>query len=212
MCDIATRQLVENSVQDFVGQRKAFTAYDVTKDVRTKGVRERHNELKKEVHQIFNDGQMSDYTRALVQLPSAPGPAFLYHPPELDPNLYASGTATPTTVAPSPGASPVVAPAAPATTSAGQSIQTQGNGFVRIPVSLVKAIGLNGGDDAVVYEDGGEVCVCSPANTPAGANAKVQKVDPRGNVRLYSGTLSSAGIGGGTINVRQDGSRLVISE
>lgn len=202
MCSIATRQLIENSIQGFIGKRNPFTAFDVTKDIRSKGgSHERHNELKKEVHQIFDDGQMQDYNRSLVRLPSAPGPAFLYHPPEVDPNSYVAGTATPQTVVqaqPSATSGCSGAQANQVVTTVDDddddgALSQQGKGFIRIPVSLVRAIGLKGGDQANIRVAGNSQVEVSK---PIGIVGKLQMVDPRGNVRIYGSTLRDAGIFG----------------
>lgn len=75
-------------VAEKVANREAFSAYDVTKEVRGRGTPCEHWLYKDVVHQLFQAGEMQDYLRTLIQYP--PGPAFLYHPPEIDANQYAA--------------------------------------------------------------------------------------------------------------------------
>jgi len=89
--DIATTSEVENMVAVLINQRKPFSAFDITKAVRSAGFKERHKDVKQVVHQLYGDEEMSDYTRTLVDFPGGNGPAFLYHPPEIDPDSVVSG-------------------------------------------------------------------------------------------------------------------------
>jgi len=87
--DAALQSVIEAVVNDKVQAGEMFTAYDVTKEVRNRGHRERHNNMKTVVHDYYGRGLMgSDYTRTLIPIQGAPVPAFLYHRYTDDPTTY----------------------------------------------------------------------------------------------------------------------------
>ena len=87
--DAALQTVIEAVVNDKVQAGEMFTAYDVTKEVRNRGHRERHNNMKQVVHDYYGRGLMgSDYTRTLIPIQGAPVPAFLYHRYTDDPTSY----------------------------------------------------------------------------------------------------------------------------
>lgn len=92
---------VEALVKDLVAARKAFTAFNVTRELRAKGDTVVHRELRPIVHGIYRKDQMGDYQHCNVQPSGFPTPAILYHPPEVDPNDFVGeilvGTAQATT-------------------------------------------------------------------------------------------------------------------
>jgi hypothetical protein len=59
MCDVATRQMVEDEIGDKVAKKHMFTAWDITRVVRQKGGSGRHGELKVVVHELFANGEMA---------------------------------------------------------------------------------------------------------------------------------------------------------
>jgi hypothetical protein len=79
---------VENTVKDLVSARKAFTAFNVTKELRAKGQQVFHRDLRNVVHGIYRQQQMDDYQQTQVQPSGFPRPAILYYPPEVDPNEF----------------------------------------------------------------------------------------------------------------------------
>lgn len=85
---------VENTVKDLVAARKAFTAFNVTKELRAKGQQVFHRDLRNVVHGIYRQQQMDDYQQTQVQPSGFPRPAILYYPPEVDPNEFTGDVIT----------------------------------------------------------------------------------------------------------------------
>jgi len=89
MVDAALQSVIESVVNDKVQDGEMFTAYDVTKEVRNRGHRERHDNIKQVVHDYYGRGAMGpDYTRTLIPIAGAPIPAFLYHRHTDDPTTF----------------------------------------------------------------------------------------------------------------------------
>src|SRR5262252_3992392 len=89
MVDAALQSVIESVVNDKVQDGEMFTAYDVTKEVRNRGHRERHDNIKQVVHDYYGRGLMGpDYTRTLIPIAGAPMPAFLYHRHTDDPTTF----------------------------------------------------------------------------------------------------------------------------
>jgi hypothetical protein len=78
---------VEKVVIEMTKNRRLFTAHDVTKLVRhsVDGENVRHNDVKKEVHSLFDNDEMGIYERTQVRLGSSGSP-FVYHLNHQDPN------------------------------------------------------------------------------------------------------------------------------
>ncbi|HUW47688.1 MAG TPA: hypothetical protein VMW36_02965 [Patescibacteria group bacterium] len=78
---------VEQVVTDLTRNRRLFSAHDVTKLLRDKlsGERIRHNDVKKEVHSMYDNDDLGIYTRTQVTLNDGSSP-FVYHLPHHDPN------------------------------------------------------------------------------------------------------------------------------
>jgi len=98
---------VREVVQEFVAKSMAFTAWDATKEARSRAIKaglpgSYHGALKQIVHDMSRGGDMPGYDRVLVTPPGSPAPAWLYHPQGFDPSSYAGqpvaaapGTPTP---------------------------------------------------------------------------------------------------------------------
>ena len=70
---------VEAEVARRVAAGDSFTALDVSRAVQATGIQERHRNLKVIVHDMYERGDMTGYTRTQITLPSGEQP-FLYHP------------------------------------------------------------------------------------------------------------------------------------
>ena len=86
----ADRQVVEDVVKEFVDSRRKFTAFDVTKEVRSRGVTARHGALKSVVREMFENDNMLSYVRELIEIDGVSVPPFLYLPNGDDPEDYFS--------------------------------------------------------------------------------------------------------------------------
>ena len=98
--------VIEKIVLEWVDSKKSFTAHDVTQEVRSRGHKIIHDEVRTEVHNLFDRGSMTtSYKRTVVSLadrtssnPSYVNP-YLYHDASVDPYLYRNSTAPSSTVA-----------------------------------------------------------------------------------------------------------------
>src|ERR1043166_9105021 len=75
----STRTLIEQIVAGHVGMGNAFTAFDVTRELRSQGVQVVHEAAKRVVHGLYFAGAMPGYTRDLRPM-GGPVPAFVYFP------------------------------------------------------------------------------------------------------------------------------------
>lgn len=82
------QQDIQNTVNGLVAAHKAFTSYNVTKELRAAGQQVSHREVRNSVHGMFRQQQMAGYQQTQVQPNGFPSPAILYYPPEIDPNDF----------------------------------------------------------------------------------------------------------------------------
>lgn len=94
MCDPQNQDIINAVVKEFITQSRAFTAFDVSLEAKSRGATERHRDMKDFIHQssVLNDEmQYGNYTKTLVYVGDDGGnklQAFLYHPTNYDPNSY----------------------------------------------------------------------------------------------------------------------------
>src|SRR5262245_64265997 len=99
MAGAATEKLVKQIIQDKVQAGAMFTAYDITQEVRRRGVSGRHADIRDLVHQCHQRGDMgAAYNRTSINLTKGPS-AFLYHRFDADPYIY-PGAVRPTSTPP----------------------------------------------------------------------------------------------------------------
>jgi len=86
--DSDLEEQVDVIVTDLCEGDGLFTAYDITKEIRNAGVSCRHAKVRRIVHNTYNNGEMDDnYMRSLIFVDSNVQ-AFVYHPANVDPNVY----------------------------------------------------------------------------------------------------------------------------
>ena len=91
--------VVEQVVNDKVQNGEMFTAHDVTLEVRSRGHRAGHAEIRTAVHDYFNRGGMGvAYNRSTITVPG--GTPFLYHRLVDDPSTFANVRGLNTSVSP----------------------------------------------------------------------------------------------------------------
>jgi len=73
------RQTIEGIVKEFISKKWSFTAYTITEEARKKGVTAYHSEAKQIVHDMFDDGEMLDYSRKTEDIGAAVKPFRYYH-------------------------------------------------------------------------------------------------------------------------------------
>jgi hypothetical protein len=86
--DDGTKIQVVAIIKEFVDSNRLFTAFDITKEIRKRGVIVRHSDLKKIVHQTYINNGMPNYDRTNISIDNISGTPFLYHPVGIDPNDY----------------------------------------------------------------------------------------------------------------------------
>jgi hypothetical protein len=164
-------------VTEWVGEGKMFTAFEVSLAVKERGVRERHRNLREDVHAvIFRVGGPGGYTRTLMDV-GAPEQAWVYHPLRANPYTYRpldrSGYDDPADV-------PYVVPGGlrnPVRLAAGTArphavpdgaYGTDQRGRVCIPVTLLARLGVSRGQRVDVLCDaaGEQVLITKPSATP----------------------------------------------
>jgi len=217
--DIATTTEVETTVATFISQRKHFSAFDITKAVRAAGFKERHKDIKQVVHRLYGDEEMSDYTRTLVNFPGGNGSAFLYHPPEIDPDSVVSGQSIQTS---SPTSSNRVTKGQKQLD--GSFVKPIGTrGIIYVPQAFVHEIGGScfgcfGKDIFYKVEAGNNILRTDPHNPPSAYTPTTglmqltgtptpkwhqAQIDNHDNIRIGKTILKEAGItGSAKIEVR----------
>jgi len=89
MCNTQSEQIVGNVINDWVGEQKQFTAFDVTCEAKARGAAEYHSQLKSAVHRswplLF---EASGYARQTIDIPDVDIPPWLYYPDSTDPQEY----------------------------------------------------------------------------------------------------------------------------
>src|SRR5262249_23031558 len=86
---------VEAEVRRRIASGDSFTAFDISRAVQATGIQERHRNMKVIVHDMYERGEMTGYTRTQITLPTGEQP-FLYHPDNaMIPNRFAVATNSP---------------------------------------------------------------------------------------------------------------------
>ena len=175
---------IRNKVLDLTVAETSFTAFDITRALQ-KSVDRPHRMIKAIVHEMFAKGDMGEYVRDQVNIPSAPNAAWLYHLPENDPQDYLAKL--------SGRVGNVVA-----TQRAGRSLVVQGaiitsadplmvscDNRIYLPKSVAKHWGLYPGDMAACLNTGGKIIVKKKFHNAAEAIKAVNApVDAKGNIRI----------------------------
>lgn len=220
---------IENVVNDFVNKGTMFTAWDVTVACR-KAVKDRvqHYEVKREVHQMFDNGNMVGYNRQLANLPGVNPQPWIYYPPSADPNTYTGKPATP--AAPSVVALPAPTSSMSTVDDDDDDVDVAADGSVVykfdttdrlcVPNKLIRELNLKAGDEVEVVvcnsTPNDEVCVVPknvgypgvpPHVSSVVANLTVDRYD---NVRIGRATLNKVGINGVAFEIERHGNNNAI--
>jgi hypothetical protein len=210
-------------VSDFVNSGSMFTAWDVTVAVRKRSKdRVQHFEVKKEVHRMFDQGDMTGYNRVLANLPGVNPQPWLYYPPSADPTTY---TGKPT--------APAIAVALPAPTSSmsqlddGADIGGDGSVIYKfdttdrlcVPNKLIREMGLKTGDEVEVVSAAphvNEVSVFQKGTPAISANGFSQvatyTVDSYDNVRITRSALNKIGLNGVAFEIERNGNEIKVKK
>ncbi len=85
MCDAATMTVIQDVIAEKTGNDEMFTAFDVSRAVQSRGIKERHRNMKRDIHSQMSG--FDGYNRTSVDIPGK-GTAFLYHPDYADVESY----------------------------------------------------------------------------------------------------------------------------
>jgi len=198
MCDAATTEVIRDEVLERVSRKEPFTAWDITVEVRKKGVRARHGELKRVVHSLFHEpGVMDGFLRTAIMIPGVPVPPWLYHPDGYDTKEYIkslSGGNDDNGDDDSNGGTPQPSPSTPsavksrpiAANADGSYVRKVGqNNYLYVPTFLVSGAGLSQGDSVHVFESPGKLVVSAAAKRDGDDPAGSCIVDVKGKIRLH---------------------------
>ena len=83
------KETIKGIVLDWTDDSRMFTAHDVTKEARAKGMWIEHKDSKAVVEEMFSKIEMADYDRTIVDV-GAKGKPFVYHPQVSDPTSYSA--------------------------------------------------------------------------------------------------------------------------
>lgn len=81
--------VIDQVIKDKIQNNELFTAHDITLEVRNRGHRVKHDEVKNIVHDFYNRGLMGvAYGKTNISVPN--GNPILYYPLNSDPNSYSN--------------------------------------------------------------------------------------------------------------------------
>lgn len=206
---------IENVVSEFLAAEKMFTAWDVTMEVRKRSKdRVQHFEVKKEVHKIFDQGNMSGYSRTLANLQNVNPQPWIYHLSTDDPSIYDGKPTAPTVVV--TAIAPPISSISNVDDNSVVDIAADGSAVYKfdttdrlcVPNKLVREIGLKAGDEIeITAADLSSFFVQPKGSAPAApsvvANYVVDRYD---NVRVSRATLGKLGISGVAFEIFREGS------
>jgi Holliday junction resolvase-like predicted endonuclease len=206
---------VQETVKEFVDGRKAFTAFNVTKELRSNGQQAFHRDIRAAVHSIFRQQQMADYQQTTVQPSGFPAPAILYYPPEVDPNDFTGDVIT--------------AKVQPTTTVDDDDDDDDSDddddedekvvvrsltadGILYIPRWMGRSMNAQPGNvDVEPNRKGGHYFLEVKVGPPSTGKLHAH-VDPRKNIRLGKSLLVSLGANWNSYKIEYDAVRILISK
>jgi hypothetical protein len=217
MCQFAG--LINDVVNEFVNDSKMFTAHNVTAEVRRRTTdRVQHDEVKREVHGLFNSGTMFSYNRSLACLPGVNPQPWVYHPISADVSLY-NGQPTGSCLAPMP------TPTAVNLAAATNSISTNGSSNsdsskldttnrLCIPAKLVRQAGFRSGHNVLVLKNPNDTELvltnAAYAATMIGVPVTEYIVDSYDNVRITLAALKKGGLDGREFDIEGDSDKITV--
>lgn len=163
------RAEMEAEVRRRMARHDSFTAFDISRAVQVSGVRERHQNLKPAVHELFERGGMPGYCRRVVTLPGGERP-FLYTPTRPRQNHFA--VAQNRTRQTAPGL---------------RRLDTWNR--LRFPAKALRDAGISPGDCAWVTVD--SVAGVVTVTRSAKSGERLYRVDRYGNLRLALGRATT---------------------
>lgn len=213
---------IEDTVKEFVNSDTMFTAWDVTVALRKRSKNNiQHYEVKKEVHQMFDQGNMTGYNRHLANLPNVNSQPWIYYSPSVDPTIYTGKPIVPTAAVVLP--SPTSSMSSVDSTDDGSDVAADGSLVYKfdttdrlcVPNKLIRELNLKVGDEVdVVYTvpTTSEVCVVPKGGLPGLSSIATYVVDKYDNVRISRAALTKIGINGIAFEIERHGTAIKIKK
>lgn len=90
MCDSNSQVLIDQVIQGKVDQKQSFTAFDISLEVKRRGGKERHRDMKSYIHQSMETHvDFGDYNKSSIPIAGGTPPyAILYYHSSVDPSTY----------------------------------------------------------------------------------------------------------------------------
>lgn len=91
MCSPTNQQIIDAVLADFIVQKRAFTAFDVSLEAKARGADERHRHMRGYIHNaeaLQNAVDFGEYKKTQIELVGVSQPPFLYHHETYDPADY----------------------------------------------------------------------------------------------------------------------------
>ena len=204
MCSTENQEIIDQVLKTFIDQGRAFTAFEVSLEAKSKGATERHRDMKGYIHSsevITDNMEFGDYIQTLVRVGEEHGQdlkAFLYHPKSFDPVTYnplirGGQFAKGSQVVVVPPVANITGPTTTTTASpSSDSYVFDSRDRLLIPTSYMRKVGFEPGKTAYIYQEGTAVAVATEG--PDGVSAKEQKVERDGDIRLARSTLEQNGL------------------
>lgn len=228
------RDIIENEVGIWMDSDRMFTAFEISRAVKAKGVNLRHRDMKEFIHASVHRRRSRTYTRTLLNV-GAPQQAWVYHPLTKNPHTFtplqrndSSGTSqTSTAAAQTPTGSDSgstfhsrnLVPLADQSTSdlSGNADGTFGcdnDGNVTIPKGELQKIGISDGSTVHILSDpvNSKLVIGKPGQVDADG-ADVEATDDEGCLQISHETLEFVDLDWlASYSVAVEGQTLVLSE
>ena len=210
MCTDSTKNIINSVLDTFLGQKRAFTAFEVSLEAKQRGATERHRDMKDYIHtcQIMKDEtEFGDYEKTLISVGQG-RQAYLYHLSSYDINQYVPLHMGGATSTPSTSTTQTVS-----TTTPTQSSSTN-NGFwvdhvhtvdhrnrLMVPTRYMRDAGFDAGDHVNVVRSNGSLFVTSATTAvKTGDTVSSQIVERNGDIRVALSNLVQAGLQNGSFD------------
>lgn len=204
--------VIEQVIQDKVQNNELFTAHDITLEVRNRGHRAKHDEVKDIVHDFYNRGLMGvAYGKSNISVPN--GNPILYYPLNSDPNIY-SNIRNQSSIASNPSTITIPSFNSPVNlvvkkNKPGQCIKrfVDRRQALSIPCDVVKKAGFIAGQKVYVtnLNDKDKVIISDKL-----FSKRAFTVDNKNQIRITQNTLNYYGLGGQFYDIKNGQNSILV--
>lgn len=187
------KKYTKDVVNDFIDKGKMFTAYDVTRAVRSAGIECYHNQVRDIVHTLYKNQEMDcEYSRNAININGAS--PYVYHHYMDDPNTYDSNVLTPKDDS----------NATDQSEKDSTYVFADHRGRIYIGPNFIRKLGVEPGDTVYVYSVAdGEITVSDMS--PGLLGVKTYTVDKDNAIRIGLSVHRAAGLKGEIFEVSFEG-------